>query len=298
MAQTEGVKNNESGYPALLSESSFVKAMVRGSMSEALSAKKIKRHRRSKILVKKRTILPRVRSVQRADKWQKRRKRRKQQKEKHEGSPEVSPDGGTVEEEHATLSTSERLVHWTVQRKNASNSFAGATQFLLLAHTPVSRKVFQYFHCNDIAGRLYLRADYGLSCYGDDWYAFLPVVLVVMFSFTVALPLSISMYLRYHRHELYSTRIFQKVGFLYQPYRRGSEFWQIHDVVFKMVLTGVSTVPCLFCKPHLAPPIILLFKLFVLCSYLTQETTLLHIYRVHIRCSSMFLHWSGREWRS
>ena len=130
------------------------------------------------------------------------------------------------------------------------------------------------------------------------WAPFLPVVLVVMFSFTVALPLSISMYLRYHRYELYSTRIFQKVGFLYQPYRRGSEFWQIHDVVFKMVLTGVSTVPCLFCKPHLAPPIILLFKLFVLCSYLTQETTLLHIYRVHIRCSSMFLHWSGREWRS
>ena len=224
MAQTTGVKNNEYGDPQLLAEFHFVNAMVCGRMADALSSKNIKRQRRSKILVKKRTILPRVASVRRASSTVK----------------SGSQKGGASLEEHATLSTSERLVRWTVQRKHASNSFAGAPQLLLLAHTPVSRKVFQYFHCNDISGKPYLRADYGLSCYGDSWYAFLPVVLVVMFSFTVALPLSITAYLRYHRHELYSTRIFQKVGFLYQPYRRGSEFWQIHDVVFKMVLTGVS----------------------------------------------------------
>jgi hypothetical protein len=260
MAQTPGVKNNESGYPALLSEVYFVKAMICGRMSEALSAKKIKRHRFSTILVKKQSILPRVASVRRAGKWQQRRQHRKQQKEKDKTPVSLrwtlqsSSEVETVEERHATLSTSERLVRWTVQRKHASNSFAAATQLLLLAHTPVSRKVFQYFHCNDIGGRLYLRADYSLSCYGDDWYAFLPVVLVVMFSFTVAVPLSISMYLRFYRHELYSTRIFQKVGFLYQPYRRGSEFWQIHDVVFKMVLTGVSATyfcPSQNCKKNL-----------------------------------------------
>ena len=90
-----------------------------------------------------------------------------------------------------------------------------------------------------MAGRLFLRADYRIHCYADEWNMFLPVVLLVLFGFTVALPVSISIYLYRNRDELYSTRVFQTVGFLYTAFNRGAEFWQLHDVILKMVLTGM-----------------------------------------------------------
>jgi CRP-like cAMP-binding protein len=132
-----------------------------------------------------------------------------------------------------------KLVRWTLTRQTMSNSLSGATQLLLLAHTPVSRKVFQYFHCNDMSGRMYLRADYRVLCYSNAWWSFLPVVLVVLIFFSVALPGLISYYLWKHRKELYSTSINQTMGWLYEPFARGAEFWMVHDVLMKMVLTGM-----------------------------------------------------------
>jgi CRP-like cAMP-binding protein len=137
------------------------------------------------------------------------------------------------------LSNADKLVRWTLERQLISNAMSAATQLLLLAHTPVSRKVFQYFHCNAIAGRHFLRADYRLECWSARWWAFLPVVLAVLIGFTIALPAVISWYLFVHRRELYSTSVYQTIGWLYDPYVRGAEFWQVHDVLLKMVLTGM-----------------------------------------------------------
>ena len=105
----------------------------------------------------------------------------------------------------------------------------------MLAHTPVSRKVFLYFDCNDLAGVQLLRADYTIDCESDDYKAFLPIVVLVLFGFIVALPGVISWYLYRHRQDLYSTSVYQKVGWLYDPFVRGAEWWQIHDVLLKMV---------------------------------------------------------------
>ena len=138
-----------------------------------------------------------------------------------------------------TLSNADKLVRWTLERQLISNAMSAATQLLLLAHTPVSRKVFQYFFCHYIWGKPYLRADYGLECFSTKWWAFIPVVLVVLGAFTIALPAVISFYLFIHRKELYSTSVYQTVGWLYDPFVRGSEFWQVHDVLLKMVLTGM-----------------------------------------------------------
>jgi hypothetical protein len=64
-----------------------------------------------------------------------------------------------------------------------------------------------------------------------------------LIGFTVALPLSIGVYLFVHRGELFSTAVYQRVGFLYLPYNRSAPLWAIHDVVLKMLLTGM-----LICK--------------------------------------------------
>jgi hypothetical protein len=80
---------------------------------------------------------------------------------------------------------------------------------------------------------------YRIVCQSDAWQAFSPVVFLVLTGFTIALPLSIALYLFIHRGELYSTAVYQRVGFLYDPYNRSAPWWAIHDVVLKMLLTGM-----------------------------------------------------------
>jgi hypothetical protein len=103
--------------------------MTSGRMINALTQKNVTRRRTRTVLIKKKSL--------------------------------VNPLGAakTVHEKRATLDTEDRLVAWTVRRQHAAAAFSGAVQLLLLAHTPVSRKVFQWFHCNDIAGHVFLRAD-------------------------------------------------------------------------------------------------------------------------------------------
>ena len=114
-----------------------------------------------------------------------------------------------------------------MMQKIIAQSLAGATALAMLAHTPVSRKVFQFFHCNDISGRFFLRADYTIECWMPDWFAFLPIVLVVFGTFTLGLPATICYYLFSHRDRLYSASVQQKIGWMYDPYHKGVEFWQV-----------------------------------------------------------------------
>ena len=137
------------------------------------------------------------------------------------------------------LSGRDQLIQWTLKKSIVANSLSGATQLLLLSHTPVSRKVFQYFDCNDIAGKYLLRADYDIECDSNYYWQFSLAVGFVLINFTIALPGVISYYLIRHRNELYSTSVSQTIGWLYDPFVRGAEFWQVHDVLMKMILTGM-----------------------------------------------------------
>lgn len=70
-------------------------------------------------------------------------------------------------------------------------------QLLMLMHTPISRKVFQYLDCAKIGrGRYvksFVRADYSILCrdidghYDSAYVNFLPFVILVLFGFTLAL---------------------------------------------------------------------------------------------------------------
>ena len=148
-------------------------------------------------------------------------------------------DAAPATAEQSSLGSRNKLVRWTLRQQQMSATLSGMTQLLLLTHTPVSRKVFQYFHYNNIEGREFVRADYSLIAWSFEYQAFLPIVLIVMITFTVALPATISFYLLRHRKRLYTTSVFQTIGWLYDAYVRGAEFWQVHDVILKMILTGM-----------------------------------------------------------
>ena len=108
-----------------------------------------------------------------------------------------------------------------------------------------------------------------MECYVVSWLSFLPVVLAVLGGFTLLLPGIISAYLVYHRKTLHTPRVLQRIGFLYDHLNRGAEFWEVHELWRKMILTGliiylppttqaaVATIVCLaascnlnYFRPH------------------------------------------------
>ena len=90
----------------------------------------------------------------------------------------------------------------------------------------VSRKVFQFFQCRDIGGKLLLMADYEIDCNSDKYFTFMNLVLSVLILFTIAVPATLTLNLIYYRNELYTAEVQAKIGWLYTPFVRGGEFWQ------------------------------------------------------------------------
>ena len=116
---------------------------------------------------------------------------------------------------------------------------SGAAQMLFMFHAPVSSKAFLYFDCTRLGARSFLRADYDLECWRSEWFAFLPVAVILMFGFALALPAITAGYMLHHRKHLGSPNVRERVGFLMQPYRSGVQWWEAADLIRKMILSGM-----------------------------------------------------------
>jgi len=131
------------------------------------------------------------------------------------------------------------MLTYIVKRGLFASSFMIATHMLLLAHSPVSKKVFIYYLCRDIGGRSFIRSDYSIECYKDGWNRFEPAVMFVLVTFTVGFPMVLVGMLYRNRKRLYKREIYAKMGFLYERYVRGAEWWEIHEMMRKVTLTGL-----------------------------------------------------------
>ena len=126
------------------------------------------------------------------------------------------------------------IVQWAKNQQLIVDSLAGATQLLLAVHAPVSAATFQFFNCRTINGRSFLVVDYKLECGTGDWLYFSPFVLFMLFSFVLGLPTIIGMYLFINRKHLYSSKIYGRVGFLYEDYNK-ENFIKLVSKKFKII---------------------------------------------------------------
>ena len=67
----------------------------------------------------------------------------------------------------------------------------------------------------------------------------MPVVVLSLVIFTFLFPLYILFQMCRHRKNLHDPIIRQKYGFLYARFKQGSEFWDLHELTRKALLTGV-----------------------------------------------------------
>jgi hypothetical protein len=140
------------------------------------------------------------------------------------------------------------ILVWNERRKLVVSNLSFAMQALMLIHAPVSRKVFQYFDCDQIGvaewSKSFLRADYSIPCGSGgkpvmSYMLFLPIVMIVFVFFTAALPLMLGGYFHAKKEELYTPAVVIRLGWMYRRMPRGTEFWELFELIRKMTLTGI-----------------------------------------------------------
>ena len=120
-----------------------------------------------------------------------------------------------------------KLTMFVSTQRLRSNCLSLLVQLFLLFHAPVSARGFYYFDCHRLGdSKSLLRRDYSLECGEDRYNQFLPVAWTLLLTFAMGLPLTLGLYLFYHRNDLHSPTTRAKIGWLYTRFTVGAEFWE------------------------------------------------------------------------
>jgi hypothetical protein len=133
-------------------------------------------------------------------------------------------------------------VHWVKQvalSRARSERWSNTLILLFLMHAPVSQRLFYYFSCTTVGKMNYLVQDYSVDCWSTKYAVFAPYVVFMLVVFTFGLPLLVSGMLLINRKALYNPKVHAIMGFLYARFQKGSEFWEMHEVVRKCALMGL-----------------------------------------------------------
>ena len=141
--------------------------------------------------------------------------------------------------EFITRAQQDKAIAWTDAFVTVSQSLSGVGELMFAIHAPVSQAAFEWFWFVSLGDSLVLRVDPGIL-YGDaKWNQSLPVAIFVLVILTAGLPVFLAFYLIYHRNELDSVGVLSRFGWSYDRYRAGIEWWGIHEILRKAILTGM-----------------------------------------------------------
>ena len=135
--------------------------------------------------------------------------------------------------------------HWVKQvalSRARSERWSNTLILMFLMHAPVSQRLFYYFSCATVGEKEFLVQDYSIECRGDGYAVFAAYVIFMLVVFTFGLPLLVSGMLLINRKALYNPKVHATMGFLYARFQKGSEFWEMHEVLRKCALMGLVSL--------------------------------------------------------
>ena len=88
----------------------------------------------------------------------------------------------------------------------------------------------------------FLHKDYSLKCSSSEWKYWSIFVYLILLLFSFGLPAMALSVLYVRRKELYTTKVKSQIGWLYNRYTYGAEWWDIEELVRKLLLCGVLVV--------------------------------------------------------
>lgn len=114
---------------------------------------------------------------------------------------------------------------------------------LFLAYPSVSQNALKMFMCTVVEDNLYMTGDFHYQCFDEQWWDNLPLVLVYVVVYPVGILVLFGIFLFRARNKL-QQRDTLTMGFLYQAYRPSAWWFELLDMLHKLLLvTLVSFLP-------------------------------------------------------
>lgn len=116
---------------------------------------------------------------------------------------------------------------------------------LFVAYPSVSVKIFRLFNCVKVEGHYWLDADMALQCFTLRYWGYALYALTMVVVFVVGLPLGIFLVLwrrRAHLHGPGSEETMHRFGFLYEAYGPTALYWEVEELIRKLLLTAVAVL--------------------------------------------------------
>lgn len=147
------------------------------------------------------------------------------------------------------------LVYQRMRQRPAADALPFILWVTFLVFSAVSSPAFQAFSCEGFDdNRYFLRADYSVMCYDADgdsteeYYRIRMLATVVILLYPVAIPLLYAGLLFCDRsNALRSTRVSSALGFLTSNYTEPCFFWELVEVVKRLLLSSFFALP--FMRP-------------------------------------------------
>eukprot|EP00808_Paulinella_micropora_P002032 g81900.t1 len=150
---------------------------------------------------------------------------------------------------------------------------------LFLVYPSVSATVVAAFVCQDINGVLYLKADYTQRCLDERWWRYLPLAVSGVILYPLGIPAFFYYLLSRYKTRLDLPDIQAQLGFLYQGFTRRTWWFELMDMLHKLVLTSLIA----FFKNEWQMASAMAFSTFYTCiivvmePYLRREEDQLHL---------------------
>ena len=134
-----------------------------------------------------------------------------------------------------------KIIRWHLEFNYVSRALASVGELMFTIHTPVSQAAFEWFWPVALgsSGMLVLKVDPNVMMFDSLWWSMLPVAVVVFVSLTFGLPLIIGTMLHVYRYELDSVKVLSRLGWMFDRYSPGVEWWGLHEMFRKLLLTSL-----------------------------------------------------------
>jgi len=126
-----------------------------------------------------------------------------------------------------------------------------------LMYPSVSSVVLKLYDCKQVAGTYYLLADFTIECYTKKWSNYALGNIPFLLLYPAGIPLTFFALLYVNRHQLTEPKVRLQLGFLYDGYSIDMWWFEMVDMLHKLLLTGVLA----FVPVDAAVPMALVFTI-------------------------------------
>jgi len=167
-----------------------------------------------------------------------------------------------------------------VRRREYQRKFIRLILFtLFLIYPAVSNRVLSYFDCTNVEGKHYLTTDFRIECGVGDWNKFLAYDVIMILLYPLGVPLAFFVLLWTNRNRLRSTGVTLALGFLYEAYRPGFWWFELVDMLHKLILTAILILIPSSARLRIGLVVTSLYSLLILTTqpYIRSDDDRLHL---------------------